>query len=120
MTDLETRLMRALAADAAPESDPAFRLQVIRKRRLAALRWQLAGAFGYACLYAVLAALTLDAVDEVAAPPAMRVAAPALITIGYVALFLRHYVDLPGFAQTAAERVRSGVRQSLDGWIPRL
>jgi hypothetical protein len=115
VTELDTRLMRAFAADAPAATDPLFRVQVILRRQRAALRRQLAEALGFACVSAVLAVLVLQALDEVVKSSGVRLVVTAILAMGYVVVFTRRYLGVPLFVYLLGARVRSLVWGSRDG-----
>lgn len=107
MTEFETRLQRAFAADASPATDPLFRIQVSLRRERAALRRHLAEALGFVCVSAVLAVLVLQAVYEVVESTSVRLLVIAILTMAYVAVFARRYLGIPSFVEDLSARVRS-------------
>lgn len=107
MTEVETRLERALAADSLPASDALFRIQVIIRQQRTAARRQLAEAIAFACGGAVLAALVFRAVNEVVQSKDMRLIVIAVLAMGYVFIFMRRYVEVPLSVHALSERIRS-------------
>jgi hypothetical protein len=107
VTEFETRLQRAFAADASPATDPPFRIQVILRRERAALRRHLAEVLGFVCVSAVLAVLVLQAVDEVVESTSVRLVVTAILAMIYVAVFARRYLEIPSFVHDLSARVRS-------------
>lgn len=107
MTELETRLQRAFAADASSATDPLFRIQVILRQQRAALRQQLAEVLGFLCVSAVLAVLVLQTVDEVVESTSVRLVITTILAMGYMAFFTRRFLGVPSFLHDLRTRVRS-------------
>jgi hypothetical protein len=77
-------------------------VQVILEQQRAALRRQLAGALGFACVCSILAVLVLRAVDEVAESTGaestgVRLVVTVILALGYVVVFIRRYLGVPSF-----------------------
>jgi hypothetical protein len=111
MTDLETRLQRAFAADAPPATDPLFRVQVILRRQHAALLRQIAEVIGFACVGALVAALVLQALNEVTESTSARLVATAMLAMVYVGIFTHRYLGVPLFVHSLSARIRSILRR---------
>ena len=107
MTEFDTRLQRAFAADASPATDPLFRVQVMLRRQRAALRRQLVEAIGFACVSAILGVLVLQAVDEVVESSDVRIVVTAILAMGYLVVFMRRYLGVPLFVHVLSARARS-------------
>ena len=87
MTDLESRLNAALAADRPPARDALFRLEVLVRRERARFRRQLATTLTAVLAVAGLAGLNAQAfVAWAGADPDRLVAMIALVTIAVGAL----------------------------------
>jgi hypothetical protein len=115
MTELETRLQRAFAQEAAPAKDPLFRVQIILRRRRAALRRQLLEACGFLCLGAVLAALLLQALEE--ATLSTRLGVAGLLALVFGVLFARRYLEVPWSpGPLVSARIRSVIGRYWDQW----
>lgn len=99
MADLETRLQRALAADAPPAADPLFRVQVILRQERAALRRQLAEALRVACVCSLLAVLLIQALDEIVESTGVRLLVIAILVQVYVAFFACRFLGVPPLVQ---------------------
>jgi hypothetical protein len=97
VTELDTRLQRAFAADASPATDPLFRIQVIMQAQRVALRRQLAEVLGFLCVSAVLAVLVLQTVDEIVESASVRLVVTAILAMAYVVVFTRRYLEVPSF-----------------------
>src|SRR5215831_3708304 len=94
MTEIETRLQRALAADFSPATDILFRVQVFVRQQRAAFRRQLVEALGFACGSALVAALVFRAMDEVVEPRSVRPVVIAVLAMGYVATFAHRHLGI--------------------------
>jgi hypothetical protein len=119
VTELDRRLQRAFAADAAPAADPLFRVQVILRRQRAALRRQLAEAFGGLCLCALLAALVLQSLDEPAGAIKLRFTVATLLAMGTGALLVHRYLEVPWLGHLMSAKVRSIIGRCWDDWKSR-
>ncbi len=109
MTELDTRLDKALKADTPPALDPMFRIQVLERREQAAVRRRLVAGSVLAFGVAILAALAtgvlqaLPAVERLGA----ATAAGALLTALLVAPYLGGRAALNGLAARASWTLRT-------------
>jgi uncharacterized membrane protein YqjE len=110
MSDLETRLDRALRADAPQARDPMFRIQVMERRERTALRRRILVGFGLALGAAVLAALGLT-LAQTLFDGAERLAAITAIAAVLMALLAAPHMGgraaLRGLAQQASSAIRT-------------
>ena len=110
MTDLETRLDQALKADAPPARDPMFRIQVMERRMLTALRRRILAACALAFVAAIVGALGLVVAQtqlEGTARLAAIAAIGAVLTALLVAPSLGGRAALRGLAHRASFAIRT-------------
>jgi hypothetical protein len=103
MTDLDARLTDALRADAPPERDPVFRLDVLVRLERVRFRRRLAATLTLACAAGVLVAMNARAIEAWMAVDIWR--AWIVAAVAFAAVFA-----LPGFPIEATPGVRTAVR----------
>src|SRR5262245_16509350 len=83
MSELDARLTAALQADAPPERDPLFRVELLMRQERARFKRRVVLTIAVACVAAVLAALNVRAAEAWMAVDVSRV---ALVAIGATAV----------------------------------
>jgi hypothetical protein len=116
LTELETRLQRAFAQDAAPAGDPLFRIQVILRRRQAQLRRHLVQGAAWLSLGAALAPLVFQAVDESVESTPVSLGVTALLALAGGVLLVRRYLDFSRLGLAVTGRVRWVIARYRDLW----
>ena len=103
MSDVDARLAAALGADAPPERDALFRLDVLARLERARFRRRIVGAMAIAAMAALLVAVNAQTIDTWLATDAQH---------GWIAgaMALAVMLALPGMPTEATPGVRSVVK----------
>ena len=108
MNDVETRLQRALEAEAPAARDPMFRVAVLLRRERSALRARLLRVVALTLCVAILAGFGAGAIIGKVAPGPERLA-----LIAVIGMLASTALAAPYFAAAAASRWRAGARSTL-------